>query len=143
MSTVEQYRLEAEQNGVRLHQDIPPYVPEIPGDPKSLERALAAILDNAIKFSLDGGNVDVNAVYEGDEVCVSVKDSGVGIPEEIMPRIFVRFFHTDIIAGHLYGGIGLGLSIAREVVQQHGEKSQWRASHLVARSEKAAHLPYT
>ena len=53
MSTVEQYRLEAEQNGVRLHLDIPPYVPEIPGNPRSLERALAAILDNAIKFSTD------------------------------------------------------------------------------------------
>jgi signal transduction histidine kinase len=55
MSAVEQYRLEAEQNGVRRHPDIPPYVPEIPGDPRILERALAAILDNAIKFSPDGG----------------------------------------------------------------------------------------
>jgi signal transduction histidine kinase len=72
-------------------------------------------------------------VYVGDEFCVSVKDSGVGIPEEIMPRIFDRFFHTDNIGRHLFGGIGLGLSIAREVVQQHGEKSQWRTSHLVAR----------
>ena len=53
MSAVDQYRLETEQNSVRLHLDIPPYVPEIPSDPRSLERALAAILDNAIKFSTD------------------------------------------------------------------------------------------
>ena len=118
-------------------------MPEIHGDPQSLECALAAILDNAIKFSPEWGVVDVDVVYEGDRVCVSVKDSGVGIPEEIMPRIFNRFFHTDNIAGYLFGGIGLRLSIAREVIQQHGEKSQWRASHLVARREKAAHLPYT
>jgi signal transduction histidine kinase len=122
MSTIEHYRLKAEQNGVRLHLDIPPYVPEIPGDQKSLERALVAILDNAIKFSPDGGDVDVKVVYDGDEVCVSVKDSGVGIPEDIMARIFDRLFHTDYIGGHLFGGIGLGLSIAREVVQQHGGK---------------------
>jgi signal transduction histidine kinase len=122
MSVVEQYRLKVGQNGVRLRLNNLPYVPEILGDPKSLERALAAILDNAIKFSPEGGDIDVHVVNKGDEVCISVKDSGVGIPEDIMPHIFDRFFHTDNIGGHLFGGIGLGLSIAREVIQHCGGK---------------------
>jgi len=121
VSVVEQFRPKAEQNGIRLNLDIP-HIPEIPGDHKSLERALAAILDNAIKFSPDGGDVYIHVLHTEEEVRISVQDNGVGIPKEVLPHVFERFFHTDTIAGRLFGGIGLGLSIAREVVQQHGGK---------------------
>jgi signal transduction histidine kinase len=99
----------------------------VQGDPKSLERALTAILDNAIKFSPEGGNVQIQVwsppVIPGEvhhsEVCISVTDQGVGIPPEALPRVFDRFYRLEEVQGHLFGGVGLGLSIAKQVVENH------------------------
>lgn len=89
------------------------------GDPHSLERALTALVDNAIKFSPNGGNVEISLMNRGDQVQVSVRDEGIGIAPEIRPRIFDRFFHVERSGEHLFGGLGLGLSIARQVILQH------------------------
>lgn len=89
------------------------------GDPRSLERALTALVDNAVKFSPNGGDVEISLMNRVDQVQVSVKDEGIGISPEIRPRIFDRFFHVEKSGDHLFGGLGLGLSIARQVIQQH------------------------
>ena len=89
------------------------------GDPRSLERALTALVDNAVKFSPNGGDVEISLMNRVDQVQVSVKDEGIGISPEIRPRIFDRFFHVERSGEHLFGGLGLGLSIARQVIQQH------------------------
>jgi signal transduction histidine kinase len=89
------------------------------GDRKSIERSFSALLDNAIKFSLDGGEVTVDISSDGSNVLVSIKDEGIGIPEENLQRIFERFWRTEEFNGHLFGGIGLGLAIAKQVVEQH------------------------
>jgi signal transduction histidine kinase len=64
--------------------------------------------------------VRVEVSFKEAWVCVSVRDQGVGIPPEAMPRLFDRFFHLDTVGGRMFGGVGLGLSIARQVVEQHG-----------------------
>ncbi len=120
LSVVDKYREAAERNGVRLHVELLPGIPKIPADPKTLQRAFEALLDNAIKFSPEGGNVFVRVGRKNGDLQIQVRDTGVGIPVEILPRVFDRFFHTDELGGHLFGGIGLGLSIARQVVEQHG-----------------------
>jgi signal transduction histidine kinase len=107
---------------VYLYLDVPCELPQTPGDAKSLERAFSAILDNAIKFSYEGGQVEVTAKEQTGKLVVVVRDHGVGIPEEILPRIFDRFFHMDQIEGRLFRGVGLGLSIARQVIEQHHGK---------------------
>ncbi|MBI5294268.1 MAG: cyclic nucleotide-binding domain-containing protein [Chloroflexi bacterium] len=89
------------------------------GDPRSLERALTALVDNAVKFSPNGGDVEISLMNRVDQVQVSVKDEGIGISPEIRPRIFDRFFHVEKSGEYLFGGLGLGLSIARQVIQQH------------------------
>jgi signal transduction histidine kinase len=89
------------------------------GDEKSLERAISAILDNAIKFSPDGGDVIVEVGSDCQQVCIHIKDQGVGIPPEALPRIFDRFYHLDQVGNHLFRGAGIGLSIARQVIEQH------------------------
>jgi signal transduction histidine kinase len=117
---VEQERTRAERNGVGFIINIAPNVPAISADPKSLERAIIAILDNAIKFSPEGGDVIIDVGHADSHVWVTVTDHGVGIPHEMMPRIFERFFHMDQIGVHMFRGLGLGLSIARQVIEQHG-----------------------
>jgi signal transduction histidine kinase len=104
---------------VTVELEVPDDLPFVMGDAKSLDRACLAILDNAIKFSQPGGTVWVSACQEQDRVNVVIRDQGVGIAEEVLPRIFDRFFHIDQIEGRLYRGVGLGLSIARQVIEQH------------------------
>jgi two-component system sensor histidine kinase SenX3 len=99
--------------------DLAPDLPAVYGDARSLERALAAIFDNAFKFSHPGGVVDVQAMADGDYVWAVIRDEGVGIPEEVQDRIFDRFFHIDQLEGRMFRGLGLGLSIARQVIEQH------------------------
>jgi signal transduction histidine kinase len=118
-AAIEQEKPLADQIGVHIHLDSDANLPNILGDPKSLQRALAAILDNAIKFSPDGGDVDVRVRHIENTIEIAIQDHGVGIPPEAMPRIFQRFFHLDVICGRVFRGIGLGLAVARQVIEQH------------------------
>ena len=119
---VEQQRTKAERNQVGLGLTIPPNLPKVMGDEKSLARALGAVLDNAIKFSPDGGDVQVRLSFNESQVWIAVIDHGVGIPADKLHRIFDRFFHIEEVKGHLFRGVGLGLSIARQVIEQHKGK---------------------
>jgi signal transduction histidine kinase len=76
-------------------------------------------MDNAVKFSPGGGAVEVQAGSDGRDVWVKVIDAGVGIPAEALPKIFNRFFHLEEVGGHLFRGVGLGLSIAKAVIEMH------------------------
>jgi len=94
-------------------------VSKVRGDAQSLERAITALVDNAIKFSPPNGEVEIRFAEQGNRVRVSVEDHGIGIAPEIRPRIFDRFFHLDKNGDQLYSGLGIGLSITRQVIQQH------------------------
>jgi signal transduction histidine kinase len=117
---VEQQRSHAERSRVGLSLTIPPGLPKINADAKSLERAITSILDDAIKFSPDGGDVYVKITYDDQYVMIAVTDHGVGIPREYLNRVFDRFFHLEEVKGYLFRGVGLGLSIARSVIERHG-----------------------
>lgn len=112
------------ENQIDLYLNLPPDLPKISGDPKSLLRAFAAILDNAVKYSYKGGQVEVNARQQDGKIRIEVRDHGVGIAPDVLLRIFDRFFHIDQIDGQLYRGAGLGLSIARQVIEQHNGRIQ-------------------
>lgn len=92
---------------------------KVRGDAQSLERAITALVDNAIKFSPPNSDVEIRVGEQEDRVRVSVEDHGIGIASEIRPRIFDRFFHLDRNEDQLFRGLGIGLSIARQVIQQH------------------------
>jgi signal transduction histidine kinase len=94
-------------------------VSNVHGDAQSLERAVTALVDNAIKFSAPKGEVSISFEEHDDQVEVSVQDHGIGIDPEIRPRIFDRFVHLEKSGDELYGGLGIGLSITRQVIQQH------------------------
>lgn len=116
---VDSFQEKAAANLVTLQLETTPKIPTISGDPKTLERALAALVDNAIKFSPDGGQVTIS-VHEGDgAVIVDVIDTGIGIEKERIPRIFDRFYHLEQSGDNLFDGIGLGLAITQQVIKQH------------------------
>lgn len=109
----------SKQSNIKLHINIQPDLPRVQADSKSLSRAIAAIIDNAIKFSPEGGDVHVTVGNDSTQVWIIIQDHGVGIPTQYLPRIFERFFHLDEVNGHMFRGAGLGLSIARQVIEQH------------------------
>lgn len=120
LEVIETYRPMAQQQGIELQVNLPADAVQVLADAKSLGRALAAVVDNAIKFSPDGGRVGVSLLTHENWAEIQVEDCGVGIPSEALPFIFDRFYHLDEVNGHLFRGAGLGLSIARQVIEQHG-----------------------
>ncbi|MDD5224236.1 MAG: ATP-binding protein [bacterium] len=88
--------------------------------PDLLEQAVVNLIDNAIKYSETGSKVRLELSREGDELLIRVRDSGIGIPAEHLPRIFERFYRVDKSRSRKLGGTGLGLSIVKHIVQVHG-----------------------
>jgi signal transduction histidine kinase len=116
---VKKYEGKAEARRVTVKIKGDRNVPDARGDARSLARALTALVDNAIKYSPPDGFVEIRLNTQNERVLISVEDHGIGITPEIRPRIFDRFFHVDKNGDELYGGLGIGLSITRQVIQQH------------------------
>jgi PAS domain S-box-containing protein len=104
---------------ITISKHVPDGMPPIEGDPKRLHQVLSSVVANAIQFTPDKGTVDVRAVVDGDIVELTVRDSGAGIPAEFLPHVFDRFRQADSRATRRHGGLGLGLAIARHVLEQH------------------------
>jgi len=121
-AVVDKYQPIVGERNINLRFAPSPSLPPVSGDAKSLERALMALVDNAIKFSPKGGDVGINFDEKSGNVFVSVSDQGIGIEKENLPRIFDRFYHLEKHGDNLFGGIGLGLAITRQVIEQHQGK---------------------
>ena len=89
-------------------------------DPRRVQRVLYNLVQNAIRHTPADGTIHISARDSGDEVTVEVRDTGEGIPEEELPRLFERFYRPDQSRSRGLGGSGLGLSIAQGIVQAHG-----------------------
>ena len=118
-TVLERYKSQAAARGIHLSLTEDRNLPPVLGDAKSLERALTALVDNAIKFSPKGGDVEIRLKKGDRQVFVTIEDHGIGISPNTRPRIFDRFYHLEKEADDLFGGIGLGLAITRQVIQQH------------------------
>jgi signal transduction histidine kinase len=116
----EQVRLfEGQSEKHTLDMVLPPTPLNVRGDPNRLAQVVGNLLSNAIKYSPEGGTVHIVAEQENGVVRVSVRDEGLGIPEDQQERVFVKFFRGDAPASGI-PGTGLGLTIARSVVEAHG-----------------------
>ena len=118
-NVLENYKPQATTRGVHLSLTEDHDLPPVSGDAKSLERALTALVDNAIKFSPKGGDVEIRLKRSDRQVLVTVEDHGIGISPNTRPRIFDRFYHLEKEDDDLFSGIGLGLAITRQVIKQH------------------------
>jgi signal transduction histidine kinase len=112
--------LEARKHGHQLRTEIDSGLPTISGDKARIEQVFINILSNAVKYTPDGGSINITGGRTGAKVWIKIRDTGIGIPEADLSRIFDRFYRVDKARSRESGGTGLGLSIAREIVQRHG-----------------------
>jgi two-component system, OmpR family, sensor histidine kinase SenX3 len=90
------------------------------GDETQLTSMFTNLVDNAVQYTPPGGRVEVVGGSDGAEIIINISDTGIGIPQDKMPRIFERFYRVDKARSKATGGTGLGLSIVRHVAQNHG-----------------------
>ncbi len=119
-SCLETTRLKATAKQLTLAADCPDNLPAIRADSNRLREVLQNLLDNAVQYTPAGGRITVRAASAGNQVMVSVIDTGIGIPKADQERIFERFYRVDAARSREVGGTGLGLSIARHLVEAHG-----------------------
>jgi signal transduction histidine kinase len=105
---------------VDVRSDLPDDLPPIEADPERVHQVIFNLVDNAVRFTPEGGHVRIEAHGHNGSVEVSVVDTGVGIPPEALPRLFERFYRVDPARTREDGGTGIGLAIARSVVEAHG-----------------------
>ncbi|MCI8678837.1 MAG: cell wall metabolism sensor histidine kinase WalK [Lawsonibacter sp.] len=111
--------MDAQKHSHTLTLDVEPDLPEILADRERVLQVMMNIVSNSIKYTPDGGHIDIYAGRRRDRVWMIVDDDGIGIPEEDRPRIFERFYRVDKARSRQSGGTGLGLSIAKEIVERH------------------------
>jgi signal transduction histidine kinase len=116
------FALRAEERGVELETRLSRDAPPVRGDLRLLERTLENLIENALRHTEAGGRVRVSVEPGEERVRVSVEDTGHGIPEDELPRIFDRFFQGQRDPGRADGGTGLGLAIARRVLELHDSR---------------------
>ena len=119
-AAVEATRPAAEAKGVRLTTTLDPRSGPINGDADRLQQVVWNLLTNAIKFTDAGGEIAVSLGSVDSRVEITVRDSGMGIDPEFLPHIFDRFRQADPATNRMHGGMGLGLSIVRQLVELHG-----------------------
>ena len=119
-SCLETAQRRATEKDLRISVNMPQRLPDIAGDRRRLAEVLQNLLDNAIQYTLPGGQIMVSAETGEDEVIVTVSDTGIGIPKADQPRIFERFYRVDVARSREAGGTGLGLAIAKHLVDVHG-----------------------
>lgn len=117
---VETVRLLIEQRRHTLDVHLPPSPIWIDGDPTRLEQVVVNLLNNAAKYTDEGGHIWLNLQQEGNEAVLQVRDSGVGIAPELMPHIFDLFTQAERSLARSQGGLGIGLNLVRRLVEMHG-----------------------
>ncbi len=118
-STAEQLRQLAEDKDISLRSHAGQSV-GIEGDPARLKQVIVNLLDNAIKYTPEGGSVDVTVKAEAENAVLEVSDSGMGIPTDVVHQIFERFYRVDKARSRQMGGTGLGLAIVKSICAAHG-----------------------
>jgi len=119
---VMKFQPQAHGQRLRLTAEYPHDLPFVRGDLGMIERVLANLIENAMRYTPQGGRVAVTLAHEGGRVRVRVADTGPGIPGEDLPHLFERFYRVDKSRARHSGGSGLGLAIARHILELHGNR---------------------
>lgn len=111
--------LQIEEKGLTIEKDVPDNLPLINGDKARLSDMLTNLFDNSVKFTPSGGRIILNAYEDADNLHIGLKDTGIGIPKELMPNLFQKFYQIDASIRRRYGGTGVGLYICKTIVEAH------------------------
>ena len=141
LNRFDQIRGQDEEKKYELVRDYPITSVWIEIDTDKMTQVIDNILNNAIKYSPDGGKITVTMKTTDDQMILSISDQGLGIPKQDLPRIFDRFYRVDRARSRAQGGTGLGLAIAKEIIKQH-EGFIWAKSEYGKGSTFTIVLPY-
>jgi len=138
---IESSRPLIEQEGHELTAILPPGAILLDADRIRLTQVFLNLLNNAAKFSARGGRIDVTAERQGGDVVVSVKDTGVGIPAAKLASVFEMFSQVEGVLARSQGGLGIGLCLAKQIVEMHDGHIEVRSDGLDKGSEFVVRLP--
>lgn len=124
----------------QVHQSLPDVPIHLDADPVRLRQVFVNLIENAAKYTQDGGTIWIKATTEGDEAVVRVQDTGIGIPPEVMPHIFDLFTQVEFTS-RSQRGLGIGLSVVKDIVAMHGGSVQATSDGLGKGSEFTVRLP--
>ena len=141
LNRFDQIRGQDEEKKYELVRDYPITSVWIEIDTDKMTQVIDNILNNAIKYSPDGGKITVTMKTTDDQMILSISDQGLGIPKQDLPRIFDRFYRVDRARSRAQGGTGLGLAIAKEIIKQH-KGFIWAKSEYDKGSTFTIVLPY-
>lgn len=110
----------ADVHMVRIGSHLSADVGLVRADPERIQQVMWNLISNAVKFTPGGGRIDVQMSRTGNEVIIVVKDTGIGIRADFLPHVFERFRQAEVITTRRHGGLGLGLAIAKQLVELHG-----------------------
>lgn len=117
-------------------QEMPLYV-----DPTRVEKVIVNLLTNAGKYTPEGGDISVKTCLKNEQVVIEVRDTGVGIPREMLTRVFDLFTQVEPTLDRAKGGLGIGLTVARHLTEMHGGTVSVKSEGLGKGSEFSVHLP--
>jgi CheY-like chemotaxis protein len=141
MSATETARPLIEAGNHRLHAELPPQPVHVHGDALRLAQVFANLLNNAAKYTPPGGDIAIEAAADATSVTVRVIDTGIGLPRENQPAIFDMFTQAGVAPGRLQSGLGVGLALARHLVELHGGTLTARSEGRDRGSEFSVRLP--
>lgn len=142
-AAIETVRPAAEAKGIRLEKLLDPVAGPISGDPNRLQQVMWNLLSNAIKFTPKNGKVQVLLERVSSHIEISVADTGIGIKPEFLPHVFERFRQADASTTRTFGGLGLGLSIVKRLVELHGGTVRVKSAGDARGATFTVHLPLT
>ena len=119
-SAIETLRPAADAKHIAIHSNIASDAGSIAADPGRIQQVIWNLLSNALKFTPQGGRVDIGVRREASRLAITVADNGVGIKKDFLPHVFDRFRQADASTTRRHGGLGLGLAIVKHLVEQHG-----------------------
>ncbi len=119
-SCKEKFDIEIKRKNQNAQCFVTADVPAVFADRDGVERVILNILSNSIKYTPEGGKIDIYVGYVHNDAYIKIKDTGIGIPQEDLDRIFERFYRVDKARSRQLGGTGLGLSIAKEIMEKNG-----------------------
>jgi heavy metal sensor kinase len=124
----EEARILASTKGIQISKESSPGPLWISADERALQRLLLIVLENAVKYTPEGGHIGIHLAGEQGSAIIEIRDSGIGISEKDLPHIFERFYRADQARSREPGGSGLGLSIALWIVEKHGGRIEARST---------------
>ncbi|MCT4596650.1 MAG: cell wall metabolism sensor histidine kinase WalK [Vallitalea sp.] len=126
--SISKFQIHAKKKNQTMVYNSPEIDYKITGDPNRVEQVIKNIISNAVKYSFEDANITIDLIDKDRYVVVSIQDTGMGIPDEDLGRIFERFYRVDKARSRAMGGTGLGLAIAKEIMDYHG-------GHIKVKSE--------